>query len=171
MTSRNGTLLSRNLHGKPQFLSINLNAHPVEVDLLCSQGLLFILNRNPPNWIFGPVWTCLYAAMGVASWRVFQAGGGPLPLGLYAAQLALNFIWTPLFFKVHNLKAASYEITALLGTLVATILAFKEVDETAAMLMLPYLAWTSFATCLTWNIYLNNPEQVRFRVITNKSDI
>ncbi|KAL4534980.1 hypothetical protein Ndes2526B_g05897 [Nannochloris sp. 'desiccata'] len=114
---------------------------------------------NPPNWIFGPVWTCLYATIGYASWRVFQAGGGPLPLGLYATQLALNFIWTPLFFKAHNLKAASYEITALLGTIVATIMAFNKVDETAALLMLPYLGWTTFATCLTWNIHLNNPDQ------------
>lgn len=53
----------------------------------------------------------LYAAMGVASHRVWQAGGGPLPLGLYAAQLALNFAWSPLFFKAHNLKAAAVDIT------------------------------------------------------------
>ena len=99
--------------------------------------------------------------MGYASWRVLQASGGALPLGLYATQLALNFIWTPLFFKAHNLKAASYEITALWGTLVATILAFNKVDETAAALLLPYLAWTTFASALTWNIHLNNPDQVR----------
>lgn len=48
---------------------------------------------NPPAWVFGPVWTVLYSAMGVAAWRVWKAGGGPLPLGLYAAQLALNFAW------------------------------------------------------------------------------
>lgn len=48
---------------------------------------------NPPAWVFGPVWTVLYSAMGVAAWRVWKAGGGALPLGLYAAQLALNFAW------------------------------------------------------------------------------
>lgn len=113
---------------------------------------------NPPNWLFGPVWTVLYCAMGVAAHRVWKAGGGPLPLGLYAAQLVLNLAWSPLFFRAHNLKAASAEITALLGVLGATIWEFSKVDALAAQLMLPYLGWVSFATALTWNIYLNNPE-------------
>jgi len=86
--------------------------------------------------------------MGVASWRVWRAGGGPVPLGLYAAQLALNFAWSPLFFKRHALGAAAVDITVLLGVLVTTILEFKAVDATAAALMLPYLGWTCFATAL-----------------------
>ena len=102
--------------------------------------------------------------MGVASWRVLQAGGGPLPLGLYAAQLTLNFMWSPLFFKAHNLQAASYDITALLGVLAATIFEFNKVDPLAAKLMLPLMGWTSFAAALTWNIYLNNkPVAVRLK--------
>lgn len=112
---------------------------------------------NPPNYLFGPVWTVLYAAMGYASWRVWALGGGPVPLGLYAAQLAMNLAWSPLFFKAHNLKAATIDITALVGVLGATIYSFAQVDPLAAQLMLPYLGWTSFATALTWNIYLNNP--------------
>lgn len=69
--------------------------------------------RSPPCCAPLPlqVWTVLYAAMGVAAHRVWLAGGGPLPLGLYATQLALNFAWTPLFFKAHNLKAAAVDIT------------------------------------------------------------
>jgi hypothetical protein len=67
---------------------------------------------------------------------------GPVPLGLYAAQLALNFAWSPLFFKRHALGAAAVDITVLLGVLVTTILEFKAVDATAAALMLPYLGWT-----------------------------
>jgi benzodiazapine receptor len=59
--------------------------------------------------------TALYTAMGVASWRVWRAGGGPLPLSLYAAQLALNFLWSPIFFKKHNLKLASADITGACG--------------------------------------------------------
>ncbi|PSC76292.1 translocator -like [Micractinium conductrix] len=113
---------------------------------------------QPPNWIFGPVWTVLYAAMGVAAHRVWQAGGGPLPLGLYAAQLALNFAWSPLFFKTHNLKAATIDITALVGVLGATIYEFSKVDTLAAQLLIPYLGWVSFATALTINIWQNNPE-------------
>lgn len=113
---------------------------------------------QPPNWLFGPVWSVLYTAMGIASWRVWRAGGGPLPLSLYGLQLALNFAWSPLFFKAHNLKAATVDITVLLGVLGATILEFHKVDPTAAALLLPYLAWTSFASALTWNIFLNNPD-------------
>ena len=77
--------------------------------------------------------------MGVASWRVWRAGSGAVPLGLYAAQLALNFAWSPLFFKRHALGAAAVDITVLLGVLVTTILEFKAVDATAAALMVPYL--------------------------------
>lgn len=111
---------------------------------------------NPPNWIFGPVWTALYTAIGYASWRVWQSGGGLVPLCLYATQLGLNFMWTPLFFKMHNLKAATIDISVLLGVLGLTIMEFNKVDGVAAKLMVPYLMWTSFATVLTWNIYLNN---------------
>lgn len=103
---------------------------------------------TPPPWLFGPAWTVLYTCMGVASWRVWRAGGGPIPLGLYAAQLALNFAWSPLFFKRHALGAAAVDITVLLGVLVTTILEFKAVDATAAALMVPYLGWTCFATAL-----------------------
>lgn len=117
---------------------------------------------NPPNYLFGPVWTVLYTLMGFASWRVWRAGGGPLPLSLYAAQLVLNFLWSPLFFKVHNLKAATIDITALVGLIAATIYEFNKVDPVAAQLMLPYLGWGSFATALTWNIFLNNPQVCRF---------
>lgn len=113
---------------------------------------------NPPNWIFGPVWTALYTAIGYASWRVWQSGVGlfSLPLGLYGLQLALNFMWTPLFFKMHNLKAASVDISVLLGVLGFTLYEFNKVDKVATTLMVPYLMWTSFAAVLTWNIYLNN---------------
>lgn len=114
---------------------------------------------NPPNWLFGPMWTVLYAAMGYAAHRVWQAGGGPLPLALYGVQLALNFAWSPLFFKLKDLRGASIEITALVGTVAATIWEFSKVDKLAAQLLVPYLGWITFAGALTWNIYLNNPEK------------
>ena len=68
---------------------------------------------RPPNWLFGPVWTTLYGAMGYSSYLVYRGGGGALPLGLYASQLALNWAWTPLFFGCHNVKAAFYEVCLL----------------------------------------------------------
>lgn len=114
---------------------------------------------NPPNWLFGPMWTVLYATMGYAAHRVWQAGGGPLPLALYGIQLGLNFAWSPLFFNIKDLRLASMEITALVGMVAATIWEFSKVDTLATQLMLPYLGWTSFAAALTWNIYLNNPEK------------
>lgn len=108
---------------------------------------------NPPNWVFGPAWTVLYTMMGVASWRVWRAGGGALPLGLYGAQLVLNLAWSPIFFGLHNPGAASVEITGLLGVLAATIYEFNKVDATAALLMAPYAGWTTFAAALTYTIY------------------
>jgi benzodiazapine receptor len=116
---------------------------------------------TPPNWLFGPMWSVMYCAMGVASHRVWKAGGGPVPLTLYAVQLALNLAWSPIFFKAHNLKAASVDITALLGVLGATIYEFSKVDTVAAQLMLPYLGWVSFAAALTYNICMNNTDDGR----------
>lgn len=103
------------------------------------------------------MWSLLYALMGVASWRVWKAGGGPVPLGLYATQLLLNLAWSPIFFKLHNLRAASAEITALLGVLAITIYEFNKVDQTAALMLVPYAGWTSFAAALTYTITSLNP--------------
>ncbi|KAK9813948.1 hypothetical protein WJX73_006152 [Symbiochloris irregularis] len=114
---------------------------------------------NPPDALFGPVWTVLYTAMGYASYLVFKAGGGPVPLTLYGVQLALNLAWSPLFFKVKEIGFAVADITALVGVLVATIVEFHKVDPTAAYLLLPYLGWTTFAAALTINIYRHNPQE------------
>ncbi|KAK9811304.1 hypothetical protein WJX72_001454 [[Myrmecia] bisecta] len=113
---------------------------------------------NPPDWIFGPVWTALYSMMGVASWMVWKNGGGLVPLGLYGLQLVMNLAWSPLFFKAHELGYALLDITALLGVLSATIVKFHEVSPEAAYLLLPYLGWTSFAAALTYDIYKKNPK-------------
>ncbi|CAK0785634.1 hypothetical protein CVIRNUC_008845 [Coccomyxa viridis] len=112
---------------------------------------------NPPNWVFGPVWSALYTAMGVASWEVWRKGGGFVPLALYAAQLALNLAWSPIFFKKHQLGFALADITALLGVLSATMVSFHSVSPTAAYLLVPYFGWTLYATGLTLSIYKKNP--------------
>lgn len=132
------------------------NTHDVD----CRYPTIKKPSWNPPNWIFGPVWTALYSMMGVAAWRVFKSQGlQSVALGLYALQLGMNFLWTPLFFKQHNLKLASYDITALIGVLTMTIWKFHEVDSVASYLLVPYLGWTGFAACLTWWIHVHNPEQ------------
>lgn len=116
---------------------------------------------QPPNWLFGPVWTALYAMMGVASWLVWQNGGGAVPLSLYAVQLALNLAWTPLFFKEHQLTYALADITVLLGVLTATVVEFNKVSPQATYLLLPYLGWSTFAAVLTLDIWKRNPEERR----------
>jgi benzodiazapine receptor len=113
---------------------------------------------QPPNWIFGPMWTVLYTMMGISSHRIYlQTGLLSKPMFLYFGQLLLNFLWTPMFFGWHNLPAASIDITALLGVLGATIVEFDKYDHVSSKLLYPYLGWSIFAAVLTYNITMNNP--------------
>ena len=114
---------------------------------------------NPPGWVFGPVWTALYAMMGVAAWMIWRRGGfrvQRLPLALFLAQLALNAAWTPLFFGLHQPGLAFLDIALLWLAIIATIAAFWRVQRTAAALLVPYLAWVSFATFLNFTIWRLN---------------
>ncbi|MEW5316482.1 MAG: hypothetical protein WDW38_007854 [Sanguina aurantia] len=116
---------------------------------------------NPPNWLFGPVWGVLYTCMGFAAWLVWREGGlevQKLPLGLYAAQLALNLAWTPIFFKAHRIKLALIDISALLVLVVLTASKFSTVIglQTTVLLMGPYLLWSAFAAALTYSILALN---------------
>jgi benzodiazapine receptor len=111
---------------------------------------------TPPSSVFGPVWTVLYAMMGYAAYRVWMAGGGAVPLTLYAVQLALNFAWSPLFFRKRDLGAATVDILAMVGVVLAAILEFDKVDPLAARLMLPYLGWSCFAAALSYSIWQKN---------------
>eukprot|EP00386_Alphamonas_edax_P013886 GDKI01042737.1.p1 GENE.GDKI01042737.1~~GDKI01042737.1.p1 ORF type:complete len:170 (+),score=28.66 GDKI01042737.1:74-583(+) len=115
---------------------------------------------TPPNFMFPIAWTFLYACMGVASYRVYRQGGfekQQLPLALYGTQLALNFAWTPLFFSMKKVKLALYDILALDTAIAACMYNFLSVDRTAGLLMVPYIAWTSYATALNYYIYKHNP--------------
>ena len=114
---------------------------------------------NPPAWLFGPVWTILYALMGIAAWRVWREGGWrvqPWPLGLYLAQWTLNALWTPLFFGLHRPGLAFAEIIALDLAVFATLIAFWHVKRLAGALLVPYLLWVAFATVLNGTIWLLN---------------
>ena len=115
---------------------------------------------NPPDWVFGPVWTTLYVMMGVALVRVARSErtgtARTVGLGLFALQLALNFGWSWLFFVNHDLGGALIEILALWLAIAATIAAFAAVRPSAAGLLVPYLAWTTFATALTATIWRLN---------------
>jgi tryptophan-rich sensory protein len=114
---------------------------------------------NPPNWLFGPVWTVLYIMMGVAAWLVWREHGFPgasTALTLFGVQLLLNFAWTPLFFGLHWMGIAFAEIILLWLAILATILAFRKLNVVAAWLMVPYLLWVSFAAALNFTLWQMN---------------
>jgi tryptophan-rich sensory protein len=114
---------------------------------------------NPPSWLFGPVWTALYAMMAVAAWLVWRRGGFAAqcrPLALFLTQLGLNAAWTPLFFGLHWPGIAFAEIMLLWLAIAATIAAFRPVSHPAAWLLAPYLAWVSFAAILNLTLWRLN---------------
>lgn len=107
----------------------------------------------PPSWVFGPVWTTLYLLMGIAAFFVWRKGrhhhAGRVALGLFLVQLALNALWSFIFFGLQNLPGAFVEIVLLWVMIVATMRAFAHVSRTAAWLLAPYLAWVTFAAYLS----------------------
>jgi len=111
---------------------------------------------NPPDWVFGPTWTVLYAMMAVAAWLVWRRAGWGVPLILFGVQLALNAAWSPLFFGLHRIDLALVDIVALWAAIVATTVAFWKVTPGAGGLFVPYLAWVSFATVLNFTIWRMN---------------
>ncbi|HUV70020.1 MAG TPA: TspO/MBR family protein [Terracidiphilus sp.] len=105
----------------------------------------------PPNWVFGPVWSLLYALMAIAVWRVWLLAPSPMrtwALGLFLAQLALNLAWSWIFFHQHAIGAALAEIVLLWVFIAATTLLFNRIQPLAAWLMAPYWAWVTFAAIL-----------------------
>lgn len=111
---------------------------------------------NPPNWLFGPVWTLLYAMMAVAGWLVWKRAGWGTALTCFAVQLALNLAWSFIFFGAHQTGLAFLEIVLLWLAIVATIISFWSVSKTAAGLLIPYLLWVSFAATLNFTIWRLN---------------
>ena len=114
---------------------------------------------NPPNYLFGPVWTLLYLLMGVSLYFVWQAPASVdkrNALVIFAIQLALNFAWSFLFFEFKQLGVALVEILLLWACILATIVLFSRINKTAAYLQIPYLLWVSFATLLNFSIWQLN---------------
>ncbi|HEY5635233.1 MAG TPA: TspO/MBR family protein [Burkholderiaceae bacterium] len=114
----------------------------------------------PPGWLFGPVWSVLYALMGVAAWLVWRArgfSGARGALAMFVVQLAANALWSWLFFAWRMGGAAFAEIVLLWALIAATIVLFWRVNRAAAALLLPYLAWVSFASVLAFATWQLNP--------------
>ena len=113
----------------------------------------------PPASVFGPVWTALYGLMGLAAWLVWRSPGSKgVALALFGAQLAANALWSWLFFAWHQGALAAVEILVLLALIVATVVAFWRTSGLAALLLVPYLSWASFASVLTWTVWRSNPD-------------
>lgn len=115
---------------------------------------------NPPNWLFSPVWITLYAFMGVALflvWRKgFQTGGVKSAIVFFAGQLALNTLWSILFFGLQMPLVAFIEIVFLWGFILITLLKFTKISKLSGLLLVPYLLWVSFAAVLNFFLwYLN----------------
>ncbi len=115
---------------------------------------------NPPAWVFGPVWTTLFALMGIAAFLVWKQGlerrDVRIALGLFVGQLALNTLWSILFFGLQNPGAAFIEIIILWFAILATIVAFARISRPAAWLLVPYILWVSFASYLNFSIWMLN---------------
>ena len=114
---------------------------------------------NPPSWVFGPVWTTLYLLMGVSLylvWKRHSHPGATLAVGVFGAQLILNALWTPAFFVEQSPALGLVVIIPLVILIAACIKLFHPISRVASWLLVPYLAWVSFATYLNAGIWWLN---------------
>lgn len=115
---------------------------------------------TPPDWVFGPVWTLLFALMGIAAFMVWQKGLKSVDvrraLAFFIVQLALNALWPIVFFGLHSPGGALIEIIFLWAAILATILSFLNVSRLAAWLLIPYILWVSFAVYLNYFLWVLN---------------
>ena len=115
---------------------------------------------QPPNWLFGPVWSLLFAMMATSAWLIWRPAGfsgARTPLLLFAVQLILNVVWSWLFFRLHRPDWAFFEIILLWVAILVTMLSFFGRSTTAGWLLVPYLGWVSFAAMLNLTIWRLNP--------------
>ena len=117
---------------------------------------LILPSWAPPGWLFGPVWLTLYTLMGIAAWLVWRKRGRHGALVWFAIQLALNAAWTPVFFGLRSTGGGLVVILLLDAAIAATIIAFARRSSLAAVLLVPYALWTSFATVLNAVIWSEN---------------
>ncbi|WP_298934646.1 TspO/MBR family protein [uncultured Ruegeria sp.] len=111
---------------------------------------------NPPNWIFGPVWSVLYVLIAWICWRQFEVDKRSVAMRLWWAQLGLNFLWSPVFFVLQLPWVALLIILALLSVIIAFIRNVSASDRVATFAFLPYLAWVAFASTLNLSISILN---------------
>ncbi|QNN40440.1 TspO/MBR family protein [Pedobacter roseus] len=115
---------------------------------------------NPPNWLFAPVWTTLYVLIGIAAYLVWirrdKIVHFPRTVAIYLIQLILNLAWSFIFFYLHEVGFALAEIILLLAIIIINALTFYKINKWAGLIFIPYIIWVSFATFLTYNIFILN---------------
>ncbi|MEL7252985.1 MAG: TspO/MBR family protein [Pseudomonadota bacterium] len=113
---------------------------------------------TPPNWMFPLAWTTLYLLMAAAGARVGVLPGNGVALALWSLQIAVNALWTPVFFGLQKLKAGLFVLIALWLSVAATMVALWMVDTWAGLMFVPYLAWVTVAGALNWSVMRLNPD-------------
>lgn len=114
---------------------------------------------NPPNWLFPAVWSVLYVLIAISAARVAGAPGSAYAMAFWGLQIALNTLWTPVFFGLHRIKAGMLIIAMLwLSVLGSLIFAFR-VEPFSGVLLVPYLIWVSIAAALNWSVWRLNPAE------------
>jgi translocator protein len=111
---------------------------------------------NPPNYLFAPVWLALYLCIGIAGARTWSREPRSSAMAVWFGQMALNFLWSPVFFGMHRIGVALIVIIAMLAGIVAFIVLQWRTDRMAALLFIPYAVWVAFAAMLNWSIYRLN---------------
>ena len=114
---------------------------------------------NPPNWLFGPVWSVLYILMAISAWLVWREEGllgAIVPLSIFLLQLVLNAAWSWLFFGLHELGIAFVEIVTLWVAIVVNITLFWRLKPISGILLIPYLLWVTFASVLNYTLWRLN---------------
>jgi len=115
---------------------------------------------NPPNWLFAPVWTSLYVLIGIAAYLVWIRKDSikhfPRTVAIYLIQLILNLAWSFIFFYLHEIGFALFEILLLLAVIIVNGVMFYKINKWAGLIFIPYILWVTFASFLTYNIFILN---------------
>lgn len=113
---------------------------------------------TPPNWVFPVTWSVLYILMAWSASRVALLDGNALAMAFWALQIALNTLWTPVFFGLRKMRAAMIVISALWLSVAATAFAFWQLDPVSGLMLLPYLVWVTIAAALNFSVWRRNPQ-------------
>ncbi len=126
----------------------------------------------PPPGLFGPVWTVLYALMGIAAWLIWRVGGflaARTAITLFLVQLVVNALWSWLFFGLHLGALAFADIVLLWVLIIGTLLAFWRIRPLAGALLIPYLLWVSFASVLNYSMWQLNPQILGWQIVLSNN--